>query len=144
MEATCNNFTKEDFLNTFSQKSMAAISRCQMFLNPKSNNNINNIDIVIWINELHRTLDNDHEVGIKIDHQGKQIVFYIDYIAHQNQSMIYFKGYTESGKLVHFVKHLSELKIQLQTLESRSSDTPKSPFGFDSWDAYEKVKKLNN
>jgi hypothetical protein len=144
MEATCANFTKEDILTTFSQKSKAAISRCQMFINPKSNNNINNIDIVIWINELHRILDNNQEVGIKIDHQGKQIVFYIDHIAHQNQSMIYFKGYTESGKLVHFVKHLSELKIQLQTLKSRSSNASKIPFGFNDWDAYEKAKQLNN
>ena len=144
MEATYNDFGKEDIFNSISLKSKAAMSNCWMLLDSKLSNDINNTDIVIWINDLHKSLDNDHEVGIKIDHLGKQVVFYIDHIAHQNHSMIYFKGHTESGKIVHFVKHSSEISIQLQTLKRRSPESPKTPFGFNDWDAFDKVKHLNS
>ena len=144
MEAVYNDFVKEDIFNTISQKSKAAMSSCWMLLDPKSKNDINNTDIVIWINEQHKSLDNDHEVGIKIDHLGKEIIFYIDHIAHRNQAMIYFKGHTAHGKIVHFVKHSSELSIELQPLKRRSNDTAKVPFGFDSWNDFEMAKKLSS
>lgn len=133
MEAAYNDFVKEE----------SVMSNCWVLLDPKSKNKVTNIEIVIWINELHRSLDNDHEVGIKINHLGKQVVFYIDHIAHQNQAMIYFKGHTESGKLVHFVKPTSELSIELQSLQRRSTDTTKLPFGFDSWDDFDNAKGLD-
>lgn len=143
MEAVYNDFAKEDIFNTISQKSKAAMSNCWMLLDPKSTNDINNTDIVIWINELHKSLEDDQEVGIKIDHQGNQVVFYIDHIAHQNKAMIYFKGHTENGKIVHFVKHSSELSIELQALKRRCTDIPKTPFGFDDWNDYDMVKRIN-
>ncbi|MGK0269706.1 MAG: hypothetical protein ACI88H_000338 [Cocleimonas sp.] len=143
MEATYNDFSKEDILNSISLKSKAIISNCQILLNPQTSKKVSNTDIVIWINDLHKSLDNEYEVGLRVEHLGKQIIFYIDLIAHQNQSMIYFKGHTESGKLVHFVKHSSDLKIELQTLKRRVIDTAKTPFGFDDWNAFENAKKLN-
>jgi len=140
MEATCNNFAKEDILNSIRLKSKAAISNCQMLINSKLTKNINNTDIVICINDLHKSLDDDHEAGIQIDHLGKQVIFYIDHIAYKNHSMIYFKGQTDNGKQVHFVKHLSDLSIQLMPLKRRSSNQLKTPFGFVDWDDYENEK----
>jgi len=58
--------------------------------------------------------------------------------------MIYFKGQTQNGRLVHFVKPASELKIELQSLQRRASDRSKIPFGFADWDAYEKFKLANS
>ena len=144
MEATCNDLVKEGILNSIRLKSKAAIANCQMLISPKSSQNINNTDIVIWINDLHKALDHKHEAGIQIDHLGKQVVFYIDHIAYKNHSMIYFKGHTKNGKLVHFVKHLSDLNIQLTTLTRRASNQQKSPFGFADWEEYANEKNKRN
>ena len=65
MEATYSNFEKEDILNSILLKSQAAISNCQILISSKLTKNINNTDIVIWINDLHRSLDDDHETGIQ-------------------------------------------------------------------------------
>jgi len=143
MEATCNEFVKEDLLNSIRLKSQAAIANCQTLINPKSNQNVNNTNVVIWINDLHKALDDEHETGIKIDHLGKQIVFYIDHIAYKNHSMIYFKGQTENGKQVHFVKHSSDLSMQLMALKRRSSESNKTPFGFSDWDEHESERAKN-
>jgi len=140
MEATCNDFAKEDILNSICLKSKAAISNCQTLISSKSTKNINNTDVVILINDLHKALDDDHETGIQIDHLGKQVVFYIDHIAYKNNSMIYFKGHTENGKLVHFVKHVSDLSIQLMALKRRLSGQLKTPFGFADWADYDNEK----
>ncbi len=140
MEAICSNFEKEDIFNSIRLKSKAAISNCKMLISSKSTKNINNTDIVIWINDLHKSLDDDHETGIQIDHLGKQVVFYIDHIAYKNNSMIYFKGHTEDGKQVHFVKHFSDISIQLMALKRRSSGQLKTPFGFTDWADYENEK----
>ncbi len=140
MEATCNDFTRKDLFNSNQMNHATAIANCQMIITPQSVQNISNTDIVIWINDLHKTLDNNQEVGLKISHLGKSITFYIDHIAHQNQSMIYFKGQMENGKLVHFVKHSSDLSIELQPLKRRSNDVAKTPFGFDDWKDYDVAK----
>ena len=110
-----------------------------MLITPKSTQNVSNTDIVIWINDLHKALDDDHETGIQIDHLGEQITFHIDHIAHKNHSMIYFKGHAENGKQVHFVKHVSDLSIKLLPLK-RNSTQAKLPFGFDNWEEFEKQK----
>ena len=140
MEATCDNFAKEDIFNSIRLKSKTAITKCQLFISPKSTKNISNTGIVIRINDLHKALDDEHEAGIKIDHLGKQVTFYIDHIAYKNHSMIYFKGHTENGKVVHFVKHYSDLSIQLMALKRSLPDQQKTPFGFADWADYENEK----
>ena len=141
MEAMYNNYSNEEILESDSENEVA---KCQALLSFKPKNKTNNTAILIWINEFHKCLDDAYESGVKINHLGKEIVFYIDHIAHQNQSMIYFKGHTEKGKLVHFVKPSSQLNITLKALTRRCPDIPKSPFGFTDWEAFEKVKNLND
>jgi len=139
MEALLKDFSLDYKIKDISDDASKK-SSCWILIDPNSDKKITNNDIVICINDHHRALDEDHEAGVKINHLGKDIVFYIDHIAHQNQSMIYFKGHTENGKLVHFVKHSSELKIGLHPLKRRQKDTPKVPFGFDSWATFDELK----
>lgn len=145
MEALSQNFTEAE---NFSDQSTTTIKvekpSLRVLINPETVHTVTNTDIVLCINEFHKSLADDQEVGIKITHLGQEILFYIDHIAHQNQSVIYFKGHTENNRSVHFVKHASDLKIVLQTLVRRAPETPKTPFGFADWDAYEKIKQLNS
>ncbi|MEH6456436.1 MAG: DUF6173 family protein [Cocleimonas sp.] len=141
MQAVRNDFPNENILNSnLLRSSKTVLANCQVLISPKTIQNISNTDIVIWINDLHKALDNEHEAGIQIDHLGKQIIFYINHIAHKNHSMIYFKGQTVDGKQVHFVKHLPDLSIQLMVLKRRSANQLKIPFGFIDWDHYENAK----
>ena len=142
MEATYEDFSNKDIFNSIRLKSEEAISNCPLLISPKSTKNISNTDIVILINDLHIALDDEHEAGIQIDNSGKQTTFYIDHIAHKNNAMIYFKGKTENGKQVHFVKHLSDLSIQLKPLTRRTSDQLKTPFGFADWAEYENQRSI--
>ena len=144
MEALCNGFTEDDILDDLHSIYTSKTPNKLVLIDAKTKQKMSNTEIMIRINDLHKSLDNNHEVGIKIDHFGKEVVFYIDHVAHQNKSMIYFKGHTENGRLIHFVKPPSELKIALQPLKRRTMDAPKSPFGFADWDAYEKVKLVNS
>ena len=144
MEALCNGFTEDDILDDLRLIYKSKTPNNLVLIDAKTKNKMSNTDIMIRINDLHKSLDNNHEVGIKIDRSGKEVVFYIDHIAHQNQSMIYFKGHTENGRLIHFVKPPSELKIALKPLQRRTTDAPKSPFGFADWDDYEQAKLQHN
>ncbi len=143
MEALSQKF-EEEYFDHSSINPNPEMSDAWVLIDPDSKQQLSNIDFVLCINEYHKSLSDDLEVGVKIAHLGKQILFYIDHIAHQNKSMIYFKGHTISGRLVHFVKHSSELKIELKALPRRHNDKPKFPFGFDTWNAYEKVKRLHS
>ncbi|GAA0405922.1 hypothetical protein GCM10009133_13220 [Cocleimonas flava] len=140
MDATCRIFEKEDIINTIRLKSQEAVSNCQILISAKLIKNINNTDVVVWINDLHKSLDDDYEAGIQIEHQGKQVTFYIDHIAYKNNAMIYFKGHVDSGKQVHFVKSSSELNIQLIALKRRITGQQKTPFGFTDWAEYKEKK----
>lgn len=140
MEALRKDFSEDSIININSSNDSSNVSSYWALLDRDSKDKITNTDIVLYINDHHKSLDDDHEVGIKIKHLGKDVVFYIDHIAHQNQSMIYFKGHTENGRLVHFVKPSSELNIELQPLKRRTIDTPKTPYGLDSWDDFDELK----
>ena len=63
MEATCDDFSKEDVFNSIRSKSKTAITKAQLFISPKSTKNINNTNIVIRINDLHKALDDDHSAA---------------------------------------------------------------------------------
>lgn len=144
MEALSQDFIEEENFNLSQVNDKNSdISYFRVLIDRDSDRDVTNTDIVLCINEHHKNLADDQEVGVIIQHLGKQIVFYIDHIAHQNQSMIYFKGHTVNGRLVHFVKHSSELKIELHSLPRRNPETPKAPFGFTDWDSYEKLKLSN-
>jgi len=139
METTCNNVANNIF-DPISINNKVAIANCQLLLSPNENSRISNTEIVVWINDLHKALDENHETGIQINHLGKKTTFYIDHIAHKNHAMIYFKGQTVSGRQVHFVKHLSDLRIKLKALVSRSPSQEKTPFGFSNWQEHENEK----
>ena len=110
------------------------------FIHPKVADDFSNQRIVTWINEFHKSLSDKFEVGIKLDHLGKKVSFYVDHIGHSNASLISFRGHQENGEKVQFVKHLSQVSIELLSLNRRTVDQPKTPIGFTSWLEYEDEK----
>lgn len=93
--------------------------------------------LVKWINDFHRSLENEYEAGVCLANFGN-ITFHIDDISYWNPSLISFKGKTESGNPVELIQHINQLSILLVKLKRKEPEKPKRPIGFMSWEDYEK------
>jgi hypothetical protein len=94
-----------------------------------------------WINDFHRDLDEQHEVGGQLASFGKNIEFHFTNIGYWNPSLISFVGVLEDGSPVELVQHVSQINVLLIKKRRTQPDEPKRPIGFASWDEYDAFKK---
>lgn len=94
--------------------------------------------LIEWINDFHRSLDDEFEVGAKLVTFGQSITFHIEDISYWNPSLISFKGQTEDGDPVELIQHVSQISILLMKMKRKQISEPKRPIGFASWDEYDK------
>ena len=90
--------------------------------------------LVKWINDFNASLDNEHEVGVRLVSFGQTVVFHLEDIGYWNPSLITFSGKTEEGKPVELIQHVSQISILLTRLPRENPSTPKRPIGFHSED----------
>ena len=69
--------------------------------------------LINWINEFHRSLDDEFEVGVRLVNFGQTVTFHIEDIGYWNPSLISFKGKTEVGEPVELIQHVSQISILL-------------------------------
>ena len=93
-----------------------------------------------WINDFHRSLDNNHEVGARLVTFGQSVTFHIDDIGYWNPSLISFKGKNENGDPVKLIQHVSQISVLLVALKRENMDQPKRPIGFATWEDYDQKK----
>ena len=86
--------------------------------------------LVSWINNYDSTLDQEHEVGIRLVSFGQSVVFHLKDIGYWNPSLISFSGFTEDGKPVELIQHVSQISVLLTTLPRKDPSAPKQPIGF--------------
>lgn len=96
--------------------------------------------MIKWINEFHRSLDEDHEVGAGLVSFGKTVTIHIDDIGYWNPSLISFQGINENGEAVKLIQHVSQISILLIALKRENISQPKRPIGFASWKEYDEQK----
>ena len=96
--------------------------------------------LIEWINDFHRSLDEEHEVGARLVSFGQAVTFHIDDIGYWNPSLISFQGRTESGESVELIQHVSQISILLVALKRENINQPKRPIGFASWEEYDQHK----
>lgn len=96
--------------------------------------------LINWINDFHKSLDNEHEAGVRLVNFGQTVTFHIEDISYWNPSLISFIGYTESGEPVELIQHVSQISILLMKMKRKEVEQPKRPIGFMSWEEYEKQK----
>lgn len=97
--------------------------------------------LIEWINDFHRSLDDEHEVGARLVNFGQTVTFHIDNIGYWNPSLISFQGKNENGDPVELIQHVSQISVLLVALKREYLDQPKRPIGFTSWDEYDEIKK---
>jgi hypothetical protein len=83
-----------------------------------------------WIDEFDRTLDAEHEVGVRLVSFGQTVVFHLEGIRCWNPSLILFIGRTDEGHPVELIQHVTQISILLMTLPRRNPGEPKQPIGF--------------
>tara|TARA_R100000687_G_scaffold34159_1_gene28159 strand:- start:7738 stop:8121 length:384 start_codon:yes stop_codon:yes gene_type:complete len=96
--------------------------------------------LIEWINDFHRSLDDEHEVGARLVNFGQSVTFHIEDIGYWNPSLISFKGKNENGEPVELVQHISQISILLIALKRENIEQPKRPIGFMSWEEYDETK----
>ena len=96
--------------------------------------------LIGWINDFHRNLDEEHEVGARLVSFGQTVTFHIDDIGYWNPSLISFQGKNENGDSVELIQHVSQISILLVALKRSKSSEPKRQIGFASCAEYDANK----
>ncbi|MEH1858336.1 MAG: DUF6173 family protein [Nostoc sp.] len=86
--------------------------------------------LVDWINEFNRTIDDNFEVGVRLVNFGQTYVFHLLDIGFSNPSLIIFYGLTEQNEPVQLIQHVNQISILLLKLPRKEPDKPKKVFGF--------------
>lgn len=86
--------------------------------------------LVKWINNFDASLDEKHEVGIRLVNFGQAVVFHLEDLGYWNPSLISFSGKTDSGDLVELIQHVSQISILLIKLPRKDPSKPKGRIGF--------------
>jgi len=86
--------------------------------------------LVKWINDFDASLDEMHEVGVRLVNFGQTVVFHLADIGFWNPSLMSFKGSTEDGQPVELIQHVSQISILLMKLPRKDLSKPKRPVGF--------------
>lgn len=88
--------------------------------------------LVDWIRRFDDTLDQNHEVGVRLVSFGQSVTFHLEDLGFWNPSLISFKGHTEEGAPVELIQHVSQISVLLVRLPREDPNRPKRPIGFGS------------
>jgi hypothetical protein len=86
--------------------------------------------LVKWINDFDKSLDQKHEVGVRLVSFGQSIVFHLESMGHWNPFLISFHGTTDNGQPVELIQHVNQISILLMKLPRKNPEKPKEPIGF--------------
>ncbi|WP_374930213.1 DUF6173 family protein [Serratia marcescens] len=100
--------------------------------------------LIQWINDFHRGLADEYEVGGQLASFGKNIEFTFTDIGYWNPSLISFIGVLEDGSPVELVQHVSQINILLIRQKRSNIIEPKRPIGFASWGEYDEEYKKDD
>ena len=86
-----------------------------------------------WIYDFDQTLDQQHEVGVRLVSFGQTVSFHLENIGYWNPSLLSFSGFMENGDPVELIQHVSQISILLIKVKRKDPTKPKRPIGFASW-----------
>lgn len=86
--------------------------------------------IAEWMEDFHASLDDEHEVGVRLVSFGREVVFHIEDMGYANPSLITFRGTSTEGNPVELIQHVSQISVLLVKLPRLDPSRPKKPLGF--------------
>lgn len=75
------------------------------------------------------TLDNDHEIALRLASFGTSTVIIVTSIGYQNPDMLYFYGFV-GGKKAQLIQHVSQLNFLITAVEREDKSKPARRIGF--------------
>jgi hypothetical protein len=94
--------------------------------------------LVQWVNDFHRELEDEYEVGGQLVSFGSEITFSFTDLTYWNPSLIGFYGIKPDGSPVKLIQHVSQINVLLVRQKRAHLEEPKRPIGFASWEEYDK------
>lgn len=85
-----------------------------------------------WITDFDATLDQAHEVGVRLVSFGQSVVFSLQSMGFWNPSLITFSGVMDDGSPVELIQHVTQISVLLMKLPRADPSKPKRPIGFTS------------
>lgn len=86
--------------------------------------------LVARMNEFDKTLDQEHQVAMRLVSFGQDITFHVTHLGYSNPSLISFYGVLDDGTAVELVQHVSQISFLMMAVERLDPDEPKKPIGF--------------
>ncbi len=83
-----------------------------------------------YIKDFDDSLDQEHEVGIRLVNFGQTIQFVVANIGYYNPKLISFYGVMDDGSKVQLVQHVNQISFLLLSVKRKNPDQPKCPIGF--------------
>lgn len=82
------------------------------------------------IHSFDNSLDENHEVGIRLVSYGQILSFHLKDIGYSDPSLIILSGVTDNGDTVEVIQHVTQISILLMKLPRREPEKPKRKIGF--------------
>jgi hypothetical protein len=124
------SLTKE--LAKLASQASVPISRIELPVNPNLASEFYR-RLADWIQRFDDSLDEEHEVGVRLVSFGQSVTFHLQDMSYWNPSLISFKGVTQEGDPVELIQHVSQISILLLTMRRSDPRQPKRRVGFAAW-----------
>ena len=111
-----------------------AISKISSTLKPIEIRNYRNADyqyeiLCKDIKEFEQSLDDEHEVALKLASFGQSITLNVTNIGYSNPSLIHFYGYVGNDK-AHLIQHVNQLNFLMIATPKIDPQKPARRIGF--------------
>lgn len=90
------------------------------------------LQLIDRIQRFECTLDQEHEVGVRLVHFGQSIQFNVLRIGCMDPSLIWFEGTQENGSTIQLIQHVSQISFLLIASKRLNPQEPKRKIGFCS------------
>lgn len=86
--------------------------------------------LVEEIRDFDKSLDAEHEVGVKLVTYGNSYQFYLTNLGYHNPYLIFFYGELSDGSPIQLIQHVSQINFVLIKLKKINPEKPKRTIGF--------------
>ena len=81
------------------------------------------------IADFERTLDDEHEVALKLCNFGQSILMSITDIGYRNPNLIFYYGYV-NGQYAQLIQHINQISFLLMSVPKADPNEPARRIGF--------------
>lgn len=80
--------------------------------------------------EFENSLDQEHEIALKLSSFGQTILLNVTDLGYSNPSLIHFYGYLDNGSRVELIQHVSQINFLLVAVPKPNPNDPPRRIGF--------------